>query len=297
MPQTTVNGVSLNYLEIPQRPGMMKPGAPVVMIHGLAASSAFWYLAGAEFLSVLGPCLAYDLRGHGKSSAPDVGYSVTNMVRDLEGLLDDRGIKVADFVAHSFGGMIALLFALNNPDRVRSLVLVDVRVRPLQHTIDVSPARVPPGIINRLTALGLDVNKLQVADDGIGYLESVARIQILAEQDAGELLNALYQHPRLFRTAKSARRWIELTERASLVADLEGEFAFEPGDLIRLDQPILILVGERSTTRPSAEAVARICRNAELRIVPGVGHFFPIAKPKLFLRPTLRFLRALRRER
>ncbi len=291
----SINGVKLNVVALPQRKRRRHQGLPIVMIHGLAASSAFWYASGAQFLSLLGPCLAYDLRGHGKSARPDTGYSVADMADDLEALLDHRDIPRAHLVAHSFGGMIALLFALRRPERVASLSLVDVRVRPLQRSIEVGPVRIPPRIEQRLKAHGLDPQGLAAADDGIDYLNSVARIQISAGEEAADLLSALYRHPRLFRTAKAAERWIELTERASLVADLKRDAAFGASDLAQLDHPMLILVGGRSATRPSAEALDRLCPQARLRVVPDVGHFFPMTQPKLFLRPTLRFLYAMGR--
>lgn len=283
-------GVSLNVTELPQAARRRHPGLPIVMIHGLAASSAFWHAAGAPFLSVLGPCIAYDLRGHGKSTRPETGYGACDMALDLKALLRARGIERAHLVAHSFGGMVALAFTLHHPERVASLTLVDVRIRPLQERVSVASTRVPPGIRRRLEALGIDPDTLAIADDGIAYLASVARIQAAAGKEAGELLRALYRHGELFRTVRAARSWLELTEQATLIRDIREERAFEAEDLRRLRLPLLIMVGGRSTTRPSAEALAALRPDAHLRVVPDVGHFFPISEPRLFLRPTLRFL-------
>ncbi len=289
MTRVAINGVRLNVVEMPQR-GRRPDGLPIVMVHGLAASLAFWYAAGAQFMSLLGPCLAYDLRGHGKSEAPQAGYSVHAMMRDLEALLDDRGIRRAHLVAHSFGGMIALLYTLTHPDRVASLVLADVRIRPLQATVNVAVKEIPPRVARRLGELGIDIESVAAADDGIDYLKTVAKVEIAAGAEANQVLSALYSHPRLFRSAKSAERWIDLTERASLVTDLRHETAFGADDLKTLSQPMLILVGARSTTVPSAEALARLCPHAIVKKIPDVGHFFPVSHPQLFLRPALRFL-------
>ena len=291
----SVNGVRLNVIEMPQRSRRRKPGLPIVLVHGLAASSAFWYAAGAPALSLLGPCMAYDLRGHGKSEQAATGYAVSDMVDDLKALMDDRGIERADLVAHSFGGMITLLFALRYPERVRSLVLVDVRVRPLQSSVDVKLSRIPPKITRRLEKLGIDVEALTQVDDGLEYLKFVARIQIEAGPEAGELLNALYRHSLVFRSTKAASKWIDLTERASLIADIKNGNPFDKSDLSQLQQPMLLLAGGRSATLTSVEKMAKICPHAVLKVIPDVGHFFPASKPKLFLQPTLRFLHSVGR--
>lgn len=318
MSRFTVNGVMLNVTDLPQRAregalaralgpeagsnperlGRIRArigasAVPIVMIHGLAASQAFWYAAGAPFLTMLGPCLLYDLRGHGKSEAPLTGYGVSDMEQDLDALLDVRGIERAHLVAHSFGGMIALAHAIRRPERVASLTLVDVRVRPIQTRISIPVRRLPPGVEKRLDELGLDLSSTAHHDDGVGYLRTVARIEVEAGDEAAELLSALYRHPRLFRTRKSAERWIELTERVSLMADLDRDQAFGAADLRRLTLPMLILVGGQSATVPSSHEMARLCPQAILHEIPDVGHFFPMSQPRLFLRPTMRFLRAL----
>lgn len=298
MGKVIVNGLSLNVTDIPAIPGQ-RFGAgqtPIVMIHGLAASSAFWYLAGAPNLAMFGPVLLYDLRGHGKSETPPSGYGVGSMADDLGALLDARGIERAHLVAHSFGGMIALLYALRHPERVESLALIDVRVRPLQGSLSFTRPEIKPGVARRLAALGIDVTEMSKSDDGIDYLKSVARIQIAAESDADEILGALYNHPRLFGSRRNAERWIKFVENASLVSDLAEEMTFGPQDLRRLTHPMLIMPGEKSPTVQSARALARLCPAAVLRVVPGVGHFYPMSSPELFLRPTARFLRAVNRQ-
>ena len=113
MAMVVANGVRLNVTPIPSRRRKIpqKDQIPTVFIHGLAASSAFWYGAGATVLSVLGPCVLYDLKGHGRSENPGSGYSVPEMAEDLFAILDHFEFEKANLVAHSFGGMIALYAA------------------------------------------------------------------------------------------------------------------------------------------------------------------------------------------
>jgi pimeloyl-ACP methyl ester carboxylesterase len=298
MNRQLANGVTLGVTEFPRREfkGRARPETPtIVMIHGLAASQAFWYAAGAPVMTLLGNVLLYDLRGHGKSDMPPSGYGVGTMAEDLVAMLDARGIERAHIVAHSFGGMIALVHALRHPGRVASLTLVDARVRPIQRRLSIPIQKLPLAAERRLAALGIDLEAVSSLDDGIGYLSTVARIELEAGDDAAELLHQLYRHPKIFRSRRNAERWIALTERVSLVADLRNESVFDRVDLQRLSAPMLILVAGLSNVMPSARELARLCPHAILREVPGVGHFFPMSQPALFLRPTLRFLHAVNR--
>src|SRR5205807_6862604 len=65
--------------------------------------------------------IRYDVRGYGRSETPTRPYSD---VKDLLALLDGLGVEKAHLVGLSLGGRIAIDFALQHPDRVRSLVAV-----------------------------------------------------------------------------------------------------------------------------------------------------------------------------
>ncbi|BDI21986.1 alpha/beta fold hydrolase [Herbiconiux sp. L3-i23] len=98
-------------------------GPSVVLLHGVGSSASTW----AELAPLLDPARHYllpDYRGHGASDAPDGPYVVDDFVADLDRLLDERGIADADLVGFSIGAVIALAFALAEPERVRSLVLL-----------------------------------------------------------------------------------------------------------------------------------------------------------------------------
>jgi pimeloyl-ACP methyl ester carboxylesterase len=67
-----------------------------------------------------------DLRGHGDSgpAAGARGYSFEALIEDVCGLMDHLDIERFDLLGHSFGGMLALRFALAHPSRLRSLILM-----------------------------------------------------------------------------------------------------------------------------------------------------------------------------
>lgn len=296
MPLISANGIRLRVEVLPHRRATRTPEAtPLVFIHGLAASSGFWYGAGASVLTGQGPAVLYDLRGHGKSDTPEQGYSLSHMVDDLLAVMDAQHVFGAHLIAHSFGGMIALRAAVRAPERVRSLVLADTRIRPLQNRISIPTAKLPPHLAARLSEMGIVGLPNSENGDGIDYLKTVAKIQLAAGSEADALLSGLYQHPGLFRSRRNAQKWIALAERMSFAEDINASDSFTARDLQALTCPILALVGEKSPTKSSISALKTLCPKTYTVQIPGAGHFFPLAKPRAFLRPTWKFLRAVNR--
>jgi len=101
---------------------------PILLIHGAAASLLAWddgfcecLAAGSRFV------VRYDHRDTGRSVSYEPGappYTLRDLVADAVGLLDAFDLRSAHLVGRSMGGGIALLAALDYPDRVASLTLV-----------------------------------------------------------------------------------------------------------------------------------------------------------------------------
>jgi len=110
-----------------------EPGQPaIVLIHGLFGSSTNWG-AVARHLGANYRVLVPDLRNHGQSPHhPDCGYEA--MVADVLHLLDAQGIDAATLVGHSMGGKVAMHLALNHPQRVEGLAVVDMS--PVRYSHD-----------------------------------------------------------------------------------------------------------------------------------------------------------------
>ncbi len=122
MPQVTApDGLTINYEQ------WGDPDSPaVVLLHGFTSDLRMWagqVEAFAAYYRVVAP----DLRGHGRTDAPEdlAEYTMERYCDDLVALLDALSIDVCALVGCSFGGMIAVHFATEHPERLAALVLSD----------------------------------------------------------------------------------------------------------------------------------------------------------------------------
>lgn len=109
-------------------------GDPVVLLHGLGGSTYSWrYIA--PVLARSHRVIAIDLKGFGRSDKTfDTAYAAADQALLIAGFLVGRGLSNVTLVGHSFGGVVALLTAMElkrrDPGRVRQLVLIDAPALP-----------------------------------------------------------------------------------------------------------------------------------------------------------------------
>ncbi|MBE9206023.1 alpha/beta hydrolase [Nostoc sp. LEGE 06077] len=117
--QTLVKSdIQLSYLEWNQGQ------EPLLLLHGLGDHALVWSSLGT-YLAADYHIVAPDMRGHGDSSKPEKDYSFESAIADLEILMDKLGWSSAHIVSHSWTGKLAVIWARQHPQRVRSMVLVD----------------------------------------------------------------------------------------------------------------------------------------------------------------------------
>ncbi|MGH3815154.1 MAG: alpha/beta fold hydrolase, partial [Pseudonocardiaceae bacterium] len=135
--------------------------------------------AGAEVI-------LYDLRGHGLSERPRTGYRVDDSVADLAALLDALAIDgPVHLVGNSYGGIVALGFAVAHPNRVASMVLIEAhfsvagwaeQIAAEQSRIEIALAR--DAVRGWLDQLGRKVTRLaEMADDLLNRTTFLADLQ------------------------------------------------------------------------------------------------------------------------
>lgn len=97
---------------------------PVVCLHGITAQHRA-FTAAARRVAPYRPLVGVDLRGRGDSDKPETGYGLGAHAGDVLRVLDHLGLKDATVAGHSMGAFVALKTALEFPDRVRNLILLD----------------------------------------------------------------------------------------------------------------------------------------------------------------------------
>ncbi|MEN8158420.1 MAG: alpha/beta fold hydrolase, partial [Bacteroidota bacterium] len=99
-------------------------GPPLVIVHGLYGSSDNW-VSIARDLSQRFEVYVIDQRNHGQSPHSDL-HDYPSMREDLREFMDDRGIEKAVLIGHSMGGKTVMSFAERWPERVVSLISLDI---------------------------------------------------------------------------------------------------------------------------------------------------------------------------
>lgn len=240
---------------------------PLVLLHGLFGSGTNWR-AIAKRLSGDRRVLAMDMRNHGRSfDDEDMTYPV--MGRDILDTLDAEGIEHADLLGHSMGGKAAMVAALEEPDRVVHLVVVDIAPVIYTHT------HLP--LIKAL--MKLDVAGLRSraeADERLkGSIEERTVRQFLLQS--------------LERVEEGYRWRLNLEALKHGMDDLVG---FPDLDGRRFGGPALFLYGADSDYvqpehRPRIE---RYFPNAEYAAVENAGHWLHADQPDALVERVAEFL-------
>lgn len=129
MADVLANGVRFHVQQLSPPAGSDGEDRPtVVFIHGLVMDnlSSFYYTLANPCAAAGADVMLYDLRGHGLSERPALGYALDDSVEDLAALLAELRIDgPVHLVGNSYGGTVALAFALAHPEQVASLVLIE----------------------------------------------------------------------------------------------------------------------------------------------------------------------------
>jgi len=113
----TVKGLNVRYM-------VKGSGSPVLLLHGFGLSLEVWWF-NVDVLSQHYQVYAMDLPGHGLSDKPEVDYSLAFTTGFIIDFMEALGIGRASLIGHSMGGGICIGVAVNFPDKVDKIVLLD----------------------------------------------------------------------------------------------------------------------------------------------------------------------------
>jgi esterase len=222
----------------------------------------------ARHLSDRRRVLAVDLRNHGGSPhTPDMSYPA--MAADIRALMDDLGLTRAAVMGHSMGGKVAMRLALETPERISRLVVVDIA--PVTYPHDFTT------ILAGMRALNLEGLERRSAGDAL--LEplipdpAVRQFLLRSLVATGE---GFRWHLNLDAIGRS------LAALAGFPTDAAGPY---PGDALFVSGALSPYV-----TPEHLQAVLRYFPEAEFRVLASAGHWVHVEQPRAFLDAVQPFL-------
>ncbi len=248
MPKIDIGTISLFYEE-------QGRGVPIVFLHGFTLDHRMWRRQMTYF-SKKYRVIAYDSRGHGRSGCPESGYSRAERVLDLHNLAEKLKLRQFHLVGLSMGGATALGYAIDYPEKLLSLTLVD-------------------------TAAGGYSPPAKYKD-----LRDVARTEGVEEAKRRWIKMALFYYVH--------RNEDLLKELKEMIAGHCGHLWLDPrrgqykdrDDLSlsgNLKVPTMIFVGEKDRYFiPLAKKLHENIADSEIDIVPDVGHMLNMEAPERF---------------
>lgn len=270
---TLPDGAEVHYVEA-------GTGFPVILIHGFDHSHYTWRL-NQPALAERFRAIALDLPGFGASARTRLArFGVRTQAGAVRDFIRELGIDRAHVVGHSLGGTIALRLALEHPEVVDRLVVVDSPIEA---------PRLPYGLIRRLVGFGPVGPAIFKA---ILYYGSVGGrlFRLGLERTYGPdpvPPDVAGYFERLHRVRGSADTLVAILKSPPVDPYL-------PADLPDLRVPLLAIWGGADRVVPVrvADRLRQLVPTARVEILPGAGHLPHETRPDEFNRLVLEFLAA-----
>lgn len=247
-------------------------GEPIVLIHGLGGSWQ-WWLENIPVLGRSNRVIAVDMPGFGNSEPLVAPFEFDVYTHTLEALVDQLELDRVVIVGHSLGGLMATRFALEHPDRLAGLVLVDAggialspwRLQLIVHGFLLFNAIFRRPVIHRAFAQRPGLRRLL-------FRAGTKDASTLSGQLAGEILPLM--------VSPGFADGVVAGGKAAAVTGAE-----------RITTPTLLIWGRDDRILPVAQAeeLASSLPDARLVVLDGVGHCPMFERPDEFNRALGRF--------
>jgi pimeloyl-ACP methyl ester carboxylesterase len=275
-----VGGLRMHYLIEGQ-------GPPVVLLHGWPQTGHCWrHLIPA--LAAGHTVLAPDLRGYGLTDKPASGFDKRTMASDVRALAHSLGHRRVTLIGHDRGARVAHRYALDHPDEVDRLVVMDIiPTREMWRRFDMISGlargswhwtfHLQPDLPERLA--GADVRGY------LGYFFEHWTVQRAAVDEAVDEYVRAFERPGALRAGFD-------DYRASFPHDADHDEAdWDQGR--RLEMPVLALWGSAGipSRLPALDIWREYATDVRGAEIPDCGHFLPEERPDAVLAHLRDFLR------
>jgi 3-oxoadipate enol-lactonase len=238
----------------------------ILLLHGLGANSASWQLQIPDLTAAGYRSIAPDAPGFGQSPYPGGGLTVKMIANTTRSLLDMLDIQICHIVGISMGGTIALQMAIDFPQVVDKLVLVNTFAR-----LNLSNPLIWPYFLVRailVYTLGLPRQAKAVAQHIFPRPEQEMLRQALIQQ-------ILQADPHGYRAAMWGLARFDVRRQ-----------------LANVSAPTLVVTGDQDTTvpPPNQQELVEGIPNACQAIIHGAGHAVTVEKSETFNQILLQFL-------
>ncbi|MFN7865609.1 MAG: alpha/beta fold hydrolase [bacterium] len=274
MPQRrtfTSNSMAISYLQWSDR------GIPLLLLHGMADHALVWSSLG-DYLSSNYQVIAPDLRGHGESGKPATGYHFQDYIGDLRALINHLGWTQAHILGHSWSAKIAAIWATQQPEVFKSLILVD------PFFIDKMPSwmRITFPILYQV----LPFLKITRSFDSYQSIEAIAR-KLKQYKGWSNLQQEVFKNAIEQKADGSWSGKFTLSARGEIFEDVMG-FA---GLTKTLDIPSLLILPQQGLNRTAwqIQSYKKYLTSLEIKKIPG-NHWAFLGEPESFNQAVAEFL-------
>ncbi len=266
MDQAVVNGVTLEY-------DVQGEGEPVVLVHGGLLADENAPLMREPSLTDGYRVINYHRRGFAGSSRPPGRATIGDQAADLRALLDHLGVERAHVVGHSLGGVIAVQLALDAPERVQTLTLLEPALMGAIARAEAANNPHAAASQEQFMAGMADVRRIYETGDKRAALE--AFLETRAGDAFRGVLDWLLQSGEFDQAVADADTF--------LLIEMPAAFAwtFTPEDAARLRQPVLSVLGAHSPQRAQRvhQVLQRWVPQTESLVLPNADHALPLMDP------------------
>ncbi|MEP7075143.1 MAG: alpha/beta hydrolase [Acidobacteriota bacterium] len=258
-----VDGIKIHFQQFGD-----EAGPTILLIHGYTASTYVWNTTAPLLADAGFNVIAIDLIGFGYSEKPRwFEYSIESQARMVSRFMDRIGIGRATVVGSSYGGAVAASIALDYPERVEKLVLVDAVCNdgPKNHPLMRLAAF--PGIGEALTPFVLDSKRF--AFSRMHSTLAPANHHLITQERVDSTVRPLSAADAHHSVLATSRNWhaMRIERDANLI-----------------NQPTLIIWGEEDTVVPlrDGDSLHRSILNSRFVVIPDCGHVPQEEKTELF---------------